>query len=257
MMTSMIILVLSLATIALTWHALKWSAKRRQRSVFGAWPVKRVPLSALDPVFEKTAFGSSLETLASIIGNDGFLGSTSDTEAWILAVLAKKSRRIFEFGTCSGRTTYIMGVNSPEESEIFTITLAPEQLAAYVGGAGDDAASRAAALKESQFTSFYYSDTPVAKKVTQLFGDSKAFDDAPHHRRFDLIFIDGSHAYSYVVSDTEKALKMIKPGGMILWHDYKGPRVAAGVFRALNEYSRTLDLMHIAGTTLVAYRAAA
>ncbi len=244
-----------LSTLALAWHALQWRAKRKQRGIFGPWPVKKHRLEDLDPVFIKTEHGSQHGTLASIIGNDGFLGSTSDTEAWILAVLAKKASRMFEFGTCSGRTTYILAVNSAPDAQIHTLTLAPDQKTEYTRTDQDDALATAAALKESQFTRFYYTDTPVAPKVTQIFNDSKQFDESSYHGTCDLIFIDGSHAYSYVVSDTEKAFRMVKPGGLILWHDYKGPRVAAGVFKALNEYSHIHDLMHIAGTTLVAYRA--
>ena len=54
-------------------------------------------------------------------------GLVSDYETWILANLAKKSKNIFEFGTCSGKTTYIMALNSPKESKIKTITLSNEQ----------------------------------------------------------------------------------------------------------------------------------
>jgi len=32
----------------------------------------------------------------------------SNIETWILAVLAKNSRWIFEFGACTGKTTYLL-----------------------------------------------------------------------------------------------------------------------------------------------------
>jgi hypothetical protein len=67
-----------------------------------------------------------------------------------------------------------------------------------------------------------------------------------------VVFVDGSHAYSYVVSDTAKALRMVRPGGLVLWHDYSPE--CPGVFRALNELTARLPLVHIAGTTLVACR---
>ena len=44
---------------------------------------------------------------------------TSDYEGWILAVLSKNSNKIFEFGTCSGKTTYLMALNSPENAKIY------------------------------------------------------------------------------------------------------------------------------------------
>jgi hypothetical protein len=68
------------------------------------------------------------------------------------------------------------------------------------------------------------------------------------------VFVDGSHAYSYVVNDSAKALALIKPAGIVLWHDYQGPQHSPGVYQALNELSRRLPLVHIARTSLVAYR---
>jgi hypothetical protein len=54
------------------------------------------------------------------------------------------------------------------------------------------------------------------------------------------------------VSDTSKALSMVRPGGLVLWHDYSPE--CPGVFRALNELARRVSLLHIRGTTLVAFR---
>ena len=47
---------------------------------------------------------------------------------------------------------------------------------------------------------------------------------------------------------------MVRPGGIVLWQDYRGPRKAKGVFRALNELNAKLPLVRIKGTALVAYR---
>jgi hypothetical protein len=35
----------------------------------------------------------------------------------------------------------------------------------------------------------------------------------------DLIFVDGAHSYEYVKNDTVKGLEMLRPGGIIAWHD--------------------------------------
>jgi hypothetical protein len=68
------------------------------------------------------------------------------------------------------------------------------------------------------------------------------------------VFVDGSHAYSYVVSDSERALRLVSPGGLVLWHDYAGPRHSPGVYRALNELAERLPLVRITGTALAVYR---
>ena len=53
---------------------------------------------------------------------------TSDYEAWIISTLSKVSKNIFEFGTCSGKTTYLMALNSSEDTKITTITLNPNEI---------------------------------------------------------------------------------------------------------------------------------
>jgi predicted O-methyltransferase YrrM len=253
----LILLVIFLAALSLVagWYALSYRARRRQRGIFGRWPVPTRPLDQLDRVFVRTQLGPGLESEVHFVGQgSGIPGGTSDSEAWILAALAKRSRAMFEFGTCTGKTTYLWARNSAPGAEIVTLTLAPAQVDSYSTEQGDDARDVRHALKESAFERFYYSGTPAESRITQLYGDSKAFDDSPYAGHFDLIFIDGSHAYSYVISDSEKALRMCAPGGLVLWHDYAGRRHSAGVYRALNELARRIPLTHVAGTTLVAYR---
>ena len=235
---------------------LRHRAVRKQRNLFGEWPIRRVPPEAVDPVLRPGAFGPTRETEVAFIGRGPYVvdGGTSDAEAWILAVLAKRARRMFEFGTCTGKTAYLWARNSPPDARVVTVTLAPDHLSDYTREAADDPADVEFALKESSHTEFLYSDSPVASKVEQLFADSKALDVSRWAGSCDLVFVDGSHAYSYVVSDSAKALELVAPGGLVLWHDYAGPRHAAGVYRALNELAQRLPLVRLEGTTLVAYR---
>jgi predicted O-methyltransferase YrrM len=237
------------------YYALTYRARRRQRGIFGHWPIRTISLDELDPIFARTPFGPGLDTEVRYVGQGGGIpGGTSDTEAWILAVLAKKSKAMFEFGTCTGKTTYLWARNAPQNARIATITLAPEQVKDYRSDGADDAKDVRYALKESAFDHFFYTGTEVEARIEQLFGDSKAFDDQKHRDAYDLIFVDGSHAHSYVISDSEKAINMCAPGGLILWHDYAGRRHSPGVYDGLNQLARRLPLVHVKGTTLVAYR---
>ena len=244
------------AALVLAIGHLRHRAVRKQRNLFGEWPIRRVPPEAVDPVLRPGPFGPTRETEVAFIGRGPYVvdGGTSDAEAWILAVLAKRARRMFEFGTCTGKTAYLWARNSPADARVVTVTLAPDHLGDYTQEATDDPMDVQFALKESSHTEFLYSDSPVASKVEQLFADSKALDVSTWAGRCDLVFVDGSHAYSYVVSDSEKALELVAPGGLVLWHDYAGPRHASGVYRALNELAQRLPLVRIEGTTLVAYR---
>jgi predicted O-methyltransferase YrrM len=231
-------------------------ARRKQAALTGDWPIKAVLPEQVAPAFQPGPFGPGRQSEVAFIGRGPYSvdGGTSDAEAWILAVLAKNARRLFEFGTCTGKTAYLWARNAPADAKVFTLTLAPEERSEYHTESTDDERDVEFALKESNYTSFLYSGTDVGHKVEQLFGDSKALDVSPWASSCDLIFVDGSHAYSYVVSDSEKALQLVRPGGLVLWHDYAGPRHAAGVYRALNELNERLPLVRMAGTTLVAYR---
>ncbi len=70
----------------------------------------------------------------------------------------------------------------------------------------------------------------------------------------DLIFIYGSHTLSYIANDTEKAFRMLKPGGLILLHDYRRGSEPRDVEVFQNQLRATGKLCHIAGTSLVVYR---
>ena len=237
------------------WFAHDLYLQQRRKRLRTPWPIRTVPLADLDPVFATNELGPTLETEVSFVGRGPLVvpGGTSDAEAWVLSTLAKRANNIFEFGTCTGKTTYLVARNSPADATVTTITLAPEQAGDYVKEEGDNRRNIRAALRESKLKHFLYNGTAAESKVRQLFGDSKAFDETPYLESCDLIFVDGSHAYSYVMSDSKKALRMVKPGGIVLWHDYVGPE-EEGVFRGMNELAASLPLVHVEGTTFIAYR---
>lgn len=249
------ILSLSAAVVSTVMFRIE-RAKLKRYQVRGGWPVRAVPAYEIDPAFRPGPFGPGLEAEVSFIGMGPFdvEGGTSDVEAWMLAVLAKRAHRMFEFGTCTGKTSYLWARNSPDDARITTLTLAPDEKEIYRADAADDASDTASALSESGHTTFLYSGTPVEAKIEQLFGDSKTLDITPWAGQCDLVFVDGSHAYSYVVSDSEKALALVRPGGLVVWHDYAGPDHSPGVYRALNELNEKLPLKRIATTWMVVYR---
>jgi predicted O-methyltransferase YrrM len=257
--TALVVLniILLTAVLLLGWHLARVRRQRKQRGLLGPWPIRKVPIEEIAPAFAVDELGPTPDAEVRFLGRGSIPvpGGTSDAEAWILSVLAKGARVAFEFGTCTGKTAYLWARNMPPDGCVVTLTLPPDQRSAYRSDAGDSALDAANALEESRFTRFRYTGTDEAQRITQLFGDSKAFDESPYREACDLIFVDGSHAYSYVLSDSRKALRMIRPGGIVLWHDYDGARRHAnGVFKALNELSREVPLVHIAGTTLVAHR---
>jgi hypothetical protein len=245
-------LALLLAIVTREWLVLR--TRVRQRGFIRRWPIPMVPIESLDPRFAPDALGPTRDVEVHFIGRGSVPvpGGTSDTEASILAAMAIGAMRMFEFGTCTGKTTYLWARNQPPGGRVTTLTLAPDQLGDYRAESGDETFALAHAKLESAFTTFLYTGTDVASQVEQLYGDSKSFDETPYRDSCDVVFVDGSHAYSYVVSDSTKALRIVKPGGVVLWHDYNS--ATKGVFRALNELAKEIPLMHLRGTDLVAYR---
>jgi predicted O-methyltransferase YrrM len=142
--------------------------------------------------------------------------NTTLLEQAILARLVrwKSPRTIFEFGTYDGRTCINLLANAPE-AVAFTIDLPPDL-------------TRADRPAGERFRASH-----VADRVTQLFGDSRRFDFSPWFDSIDFVFVDAGHTYECARADTDTAFRLVRRGGMIVWHDYGG--IFPGVTRAVEE----------------------
>ena len=218
-----LLIATNVATLAVLYLAtrrmLKLRRQKRRAFAFGSYPIPQVNLEDVDPCFAMTEHGPSPDSTVFFIGGEGVVASLSDRETWVLAGLAKSVGRIFEFGTCSGKTAHVMALNAPKEAQVYTLTIHPDQLAAMKFDGGDDRLHRGRAAEESTFTTFYYEGQPTAEKIRQIFSDSKAFDETPLKAAVDLVFIDGAHTRTYVENDTDKAMAMLTDSGIVLWHD--------------------------------------
>lgn len=247
-------LILAIALAATLSYALRQRVRMKLRPNFSTPPIPHVSIDTWNEIFQSNGLGPSLAAEIQFIGQSGSTSTISDTETWVLGALSKSAKHIFEFGTATGRTTYVLARNAPDDAKVDTLTYFDDGTGDAEFNANDPDAEKwkKIALGESRYDKFYYEETPVAHKVTQHFGDSAKFDETPYEGKVGLIFVDGAHSYSYVKSDSAKALRMVAPGGFVLWHDYS-PR-CPGVFNALNELGRELPLAHLKNTTLVAYR---
>lgn len=123
-----------------------------------------------------------------------------------------RPKRIFEIGTYTGSTTLVMAMNAPKDCQIFTMDLPPTELPAVPSNSkGGDSQFRPGSA---------FLGTPYASRIQQILGDSTTFDFSPYHGKMDLILIDGNHSYPFASSDSKNALKMLAPGGVIIWDDY-------------------------------------
>jgi predicted O-methyltransferase YrrM len=173
-------------------------------------------------------------------------GNVTLYELLCLSRLARerKPRAIFEIGTFDGRTTLNLAHNSSDDTRVYTLDL-PPSVKTQFELSGDD---RKYVDKPASGTRLV--NARIGERVQQLYGDSAAFDFTPY--RADFVFVDGSHTYEYVMSDSAKALELLGgERGTIVWHDYgEWP----GVTLALNELrahdSRFAQMKRIKGTSL-------
>lgn len=187
----------------------------------------------------------------SISANNQIVGMTSEYEAWIIACLSKISKNIFEFGTCSGKTTYLMALNSDKNSTITSITLDPNKVNDLTKEKEDNKVSFRNIKNESIYDNFLFSNTEYEKKINIIFQNSLELNEIRFQNQMDLIFIDGGHTYSIVKSDSEKAFKMLNSGGIILWHDFvPGKKSSKDIVKYINEISKHKTVKHIRNTSI-------
>ena len=237
--------------------------KKKLKKYFYKIKIVEKDIVDLHPIFKLRKINYNLKgpTKNSIVKNfcispeNHIAGMTSNYESWIISVLSTISKNIFEFGTCSGKTSYLMALNSDQDSIIYTTTLKPQDTEKYKNKDGDSKVAQKNIINESIYDKFLFSDEPEEKKIKVIFTDSLLFDEKKFHNKIDLIFIDGGHTFSVVKNDTEKAFKMIKTKGIILWHDYNlGKRSSKDVVKYLNFISEQKRIFKVKNTSLCFYQ---
>ena len=112
--------------------------------------------------------------------------------------LAKGRRveRILEVGTYRARTTCALHLNCPEAAIVsYDIQTLDSPYRRQLAGRPK---------VELRHASFAASGTELRREPP-----------------FDLIFVDGSHRLEHVLEDSQLALELVAPGGVVVWHDYR------------------------------------
>lgn len=155
------------------------------------------------------------------------------------------ARRMFEFGTFLGNTTLHMALNSPDDSEIWTLD------------ADDETLQRLGFLDVYHWRKlfpFEFEDTEVESRVRVLRADSHTFDPERLSGTMDLVLIDGDHTPVGITTDTNNAVKLLRDvdNCCILWHDYDpSDKDCADVVAYLNGIQDSSSLVRIEDTKLV------
>lgn len=157
----------------------------------------------------------------------------------IIEIIAPK--RIFEFGTFDGRTTIHLALNAPDDALTYTLDIQSGDFEF----SNDNIYFEKIRVGEQVFAS------SVGSKIVMLTGDSKTFDFSSFMENVDFVFIDADHSYAAVINDSEIACKMVRPGGIVVWHDYL---LISDVTKAIVDIYKAKPLVNLKGTSLVVWQ---
>ena len=135
-------------------------------------------------------------------------------------------RRHLEFGTWEGFGTLLCAESC--NAEIWTVNLADGERDAHGTAlyatqtlAGETGPASGAAGDAGERIGWRYRAAGHAGRVHQILCDSRQFPDAEFAPGwFDTILVDGGHTPDIVTSDTDRALALVRSGGVIIWHDF-------------------------------------
>ncbi|MCB0264522.1 MAG: class I SAM-dependent methyltransferase [Calditrichaeota bacterium] len=203
------------------------------------------------PLIEQSAFLS--DTTVQLTELQVQPGNMSVDEMSTIAAIVKKfqPKRIFEIGTMNGRTTLNMALNAPDDCEIFTLDL-PADAAENTKFNISKRYLRLVDKAQSGelFANKSAIDFPCIQLIKQLYGDSGTFDFSRFENSIDVVFIDGSHDFDYVLNDSEIALKLLRNGkGIILWHDYRPEIDVVPALEVFRKRHPEIEISHIRDTT--------
>jgi predicted O-methyltransferase YrrM len=197
-----------------------------RKSYLGLMEEKDYPIRALDAdELRGVDFGTALHHPNS---HDG---SVTTYELMILNKLVQRQnpKLIVEFGTFDGRTAMNFAANA-RAAKIITIDFAPQPR--------------------------LFDDMPIAANIECKFGDSTNFDISAYRGKADFIFIDGGHDAPVVTSDTLKALEMVSPDGVIVWHDYRDFKGVQEAIAVAVQRKGEANFRFIRDTSMVVYQPA-
>ena len=187
----------------------------------------RLPVVPIDRVTSPTTQVALPEPVAAD-------GNVTLLELLVLSRLVRERqpRSLFEIGTFDGRTTLALAMNADYRRH----RLHTRPPATRVHGSRHRARRTSVCRQAAVWRAF--SSHRRRDKIRQLYGDSATFDFTRYAA--DFVFVDGSHAYEYVLSDSERALALLQGrAGTIVWHDYGE---WTGVTRAPSTSSRQQTL---------------
>ena len=171
----------------------------------------RFPLVTIEDLLPK----ESIE-IASLAMFPKGRASVSPLESLALVLLLKrvKARNVFEFGTYKGISITQLALNVPEGGQLRTLDLPEDDPRYALPITNSDDITIASEKGKGALV-----PPDLRPRIQFLKGDSAKFDETSLQGQIDFVFVDGAHDTEYVRSDSEKGWRMLRPGGIIVWHD--------------------------------------
>ena len=139
-----------------------------------------------------------------------------------------------ELGAYLGKSAALIGFGQ-QPGETFTVIDLFEQEATAEENRAENE-DQYAELSQEAFEKYYLTIHDTLPVVVR--GPSASIVDHAAHGTHRFVHIDASHLYEHVVEDIAAARKLLKPGGVVVFDDFRAqhtPGVAAAVWRATNE----------------------
>jgi predicted O-methyltransferase YrrM len=201
----------------------------------------------LDRIYLTDLFPQISEVDVNLLGvyNRRVGPSLDPAELVVVVAVAQliQAKKVLEVGTWDGNTALNLAANTPADARITTVDL-PEE---WEGDFDLDVPVLKTNRTNPNKTGRQFRGTAYESKIQQVLCDSAVLDWGAQGAPFDMVFIDGCHAYDYVKKDTENALRHVRKGGVVMWHDYG---MSKEVSRAVDETSSELDIKAIRGTRI-------
>ncbi|MDT8308008.1 MAG: class I SAM-dependent methyltransferase [Bacteroidales bacterium] len=151
-----------------------------------------------------------------------------------------EATNVLEIGTSSGGTTWHIAANIGPTGSVVTVDLPPE-----TRGEKYTTTSLATERPTREQLGRHFRGSTVENKIEQILMDSEQLKKYSPKEKFDLVFIDASHTYENAKRDTENAMRLVKKGGYLIWHDYFVFHPDYGVRKLLHELASEMKVYRL------------
>lgn len=178
----------------------------------------------------------SIEKLLRIIP-EAFHASAKFLDSYVLCdlVLKNEAKKILEVGSFMGfSTSLLLRASLPHQGEVLSIDPGLATLGENISIPAIFEQMTKEFQNRLRIKRAYFAVTPEKRSPIDTI-------TAPFDEEFDFIFIDGNHTVINVIEDFHLASKMLRPNGLIAFHDVCMLEVKSAIKWLAYKYSKRFD----------------